>query len=112
MASDVADFFASLPFGARSIDYYEAADWPGPWDILYSGMFCRNTAALMMFYTIRLLDRNTQVEIVRVKDSSDMFLAVKANGLWMNITPGHVLSELPDDTVVQEVFDNKLLKEI
>lgn len=67
-------FFSKMPYGARTLDYYSPDKWPTPWEILYSGKFCKNSISLLMFYTLTLTGSDNNVELHLINDNEDMYL--------------------------------------
>lgn len=70
----VAKFFADMPYGARTIDYYSPAEWPTPWEILFTGEFCKSSISLLIFYTFTLLHTGRTIELHLIDDKFDMYL--------------------------------------
>jgi len=72
--SAIAKFFANMPYGSRSLDYYSPNDWPTPWEILFHGSFCKSSISLLMFYTFALLQTGHTIELYLIDDNEDMYL--------------------------------------
>jgi hypothetical protein len=71
---EVAKFCASMPFGSRTLDYYDPTNWPTPWEILFYGSFCTSSISLLMFYTLTLISSPPKIELHLVEDDRDVFL--------------------------------------
>ena len=76
----VANFFATVPVGSRSIDYYTPSNWLSPWEILYEGCYCKSSISLLMYHTLALVlkDRN-KIDIALIDDSQDVYLVPVVN---------------------------------
>jgi len=72
--NSVATFFARVPVGARSIDFYTPSTWPSPWEILYHKEYCSSSISLLMFHTLELIVKDTELNIVLIDDGRDRFL--------------------------------------
>lgn len=70
----IAEFFADVPFGARTLDYYSPEEWPTPWEILFHGTFCKSSISLLMFYTFTLLYTDKTAELHLIDDGQDVYL--------------------------------------
>lgn len=111
----IADFYASMPYGARSIDYYSPEDWPTPWEILYYGSFCTSSISLLIFYTIILAAPEQNVDLYLVEDDSGLYLLpVVDSNLVLNYHLGEVntLLELSDEFEIRQIFPQGQVKTI
>jgi hypothetical protein len=70
----VAKFFANMPYGSRSLDYYSPAEWPTPWEIIFHGSLCKSSISLLIFYTFSLLHTDHRVELHLIDDGEDEYL--------------------------------------
>lgn len=70
----IAEFFADVPFGARSLDYYTPESWPTPWEILHHKLFCQNTISLLIFHTLNVILGDERTEIILIEDDRDRYL--------------------------------------
>jgi hypothetical protein len=70
----IAKFCSTIPFGARTLDYYSPMEWPSPWEILFHGSFCTSSISLLMFYTLDLLNIQNTVELYLVEDNEGIYL--------------------------------------
>jgi len=112
--TEVAKFCATIPRGARSIDYYSPADWPTPWEIFFHGSFCRNSVSLIIFYTLTLLNKD-DIELWVVKDNEgDYLLPVVNNTFILNYESGKVSnhSDIYDYFIVMQRFPRHQIKNI
>src|SRR5271165_7697695 len=71
---EVAKFCKSIPFGTRTLDYYNPDEWPTPWEILFYGSFCTSSISLLIFYTLILLPNEKTVELFLVEDDRGVYL--------------------------------------
>ena len=71
---DLAKFCAEMPFGSRTLDYYNPTDWPIPWEILFHASFCTSSISLLMFYTLILTQTDAKIELYLVEDNDGIFL--------------------------------------
>lgn len=76
----VASFCFSFPISKRVLDYYTPATWPTPWEILNGKETCRSTAALFIFYTLKMIKPSMDCKLVLIDDDSDRYLIVIVNG--------------------------------
>ena len=112
--TEVAKFCATIPRGARSIDYYNPVDWPTPWEIFFHGSFCRNSISLIIFYTLTLLNKDS-IELWVVKDNEgDYLLPVVNNTFVLNYEQGKVSNhlEICDYFIVMQKFPRDQIRNI
>jgi hypothetical protein len=81
--SQVAKFFANIPYGSRSLDYYTPADWPTPWEILFHGNLCKSSISLLVFYTFYLLHTENIIELRLIDDGADEYLLPVINNQFV-----------------------------
>ena len=74
LLNSIAQFFADVPVGARSIDFYTPESWPTPWEILYHKLFCANSISLLIYYTLTLVLDEDRVELILIDDDTDRFI--------------------------------------
>lgn len=74
LLNNVAEFFSTVPIGARSIDYYTPESWPNPWELLYHKLFCTSSISLLIYHTLYVALGKDRVEIVLVETKDDRFL--------------------------------------
>ena len=71
----IAKFISTMPFGSRSLDYYDPATWPSPWEILFHGSFCLSSISLLSFYTLALVtEESVKIELELIDDMGDVYL--------------------------------------
>lgn len=71
----LSKFIGTIPFGSRSIDYYDPSSWPTPWEIIFHGSFCPSSISLLAFYTLALtLRHDIKIELLLIDDSSNVYL--------------------------------------
>ena len=84
----VVNFWSKAPIGSRYIDYYTPTEWPTPWEILHDSLFCKNTIAVMMYYTLLYSDYYDEedLEILLINDKlcQDIFLIVLVDDFVLN----------------------------
>lgn len=91
--TSVARYFRSWPHGTRSVDYYDSNSWPTPWEILHHGLYCRNTAAILMHDTLRIINNHADLKLVLVDDLGEVYLALLVEKhCILNIVLGEVSS--------------------
>lgn len=71
---EISKFCSSIPFGARTLDYYSPLEWPTPWEILFHGSFCTSSISLLMFYTLTLLPGDKVLELILVEDTTGIYM--------------------------------------
>lgn len=111
----IAKFYASMPFGSRSLDYYSPSDWPTPWEILYHGSFCTSSISLLIFYTIILVAPDHKTDLYLVEDESGMYLLpVVDDHFVLNYQLGVVSNylDIKDAFTVKQVFPQGQVKTI
>lgn len=113
--AEIARFYASTPFGSRSLDYYTPESWPTPWEILFHGLFCRSSISLLIFYTIQLVAPDHKIELQLIDDDGDIFLLpVVDDQFVLNYELGLVSKylDLKDTVKVKQVFPQGQVKTI
>lgn len=112
----ISQFCSKIPAGVRTVDYYNPANWPTPWEILYYGQFCRSSISLIIFYTLTMLNGKEQnIELWVVKDNSgDYLLPVIDNQFILNYEPGKISkhSDVCDYFIVMQKFSINQIKTI
>lgn len=112
--SSIASFCASIPFGARTLDYYSTENWPTPWEILFHGSFCTSSISLLMFYTLSLLDNPPPVNLFLVEDENVYLLPVIADQFVLNFELGQVnnYSEIQNNFKVLKKYNKEDIRNI
>lgn len=111
----VAKFFANMPYGSRTIDYYTPDSWPTPWEIIYHGSLCKSSISLLIFYTFSLLHLDHTFELYLIDDSEDEYLIpVIDNQFVLNYQLGVVSSyqEVKEEFTVKQKFTEQQVKKI
>lgn len=83
------------PWVRKTIDPYKAESWPGPWDMINRGQFCRSAIALGQAYTLWLCrpDIQTELRLVNNFSEKDIHLVVVIDEKFvLNYTLGQVLT--------------------
>ena len=74
LLNSVAQFFASVPLGARCVDYYTPESWPTPWELLYHKLYCSSSISLLIYHTLCIVLGNDRVSIVLADTGTDCLL--------------------------------------
>lgn len=112
---EVAKFCASIPFGSRTLDYYDPTDWPTPWEILFHGSFCTSSISLLMYYTFVLTAIDANVELHLVEDDDGVFLLPIINDQFvLNYELGMVsmYPEIKNNLRVLKIYRKEQIKTI
>lgn len=113
---EVADFFRTLPFSSRYLDYYSPDSWPTPWEILWDTMFCVNTISLMMYYTLYLLGfDDIKVCLIDDLEAGDRYLLpVLDNKYVLNYIPGEktLLSTVLTNADIVDTYNKDQIRKI
>ena len=106
----VAEFFARVPYAARTLDYYTPSEWPTPWEILFHGSFCTSSISLLMFYTFELSHTDHLVELYLVEDDSIYLIPVIDKKFVLNYELGTVnnYSEVEEDFTVLQIYRTEI----
>jgi len=113
--SSIAKFYAAMPFGARTLDYYSPSDWPTPWEILFHGTFCKSSISLLIFYTVLMVAPNHKFEIHLVDDNGEIYLLpVFDDQFVLNYELGVVSNylDIKKDLQILQVFPQGRIKTI
>lgn len=111
----VAEFCASIPYGSRTLDYYDSIDWPTPWEILFHGSFCTSSISLLMYYTFILTPIDAIVELHLVEDDDGIFLLPIINDQFvLNYELGKVsmYPEIKNNLKVLKIYQKEQIKTI
>ena len=110
---EISKFCSTIPYGARTLDYYSSENWPTPWEILFHGSFCTSSISLLMFYTVILVNGSIPIELLLVEDIDGQYLLpLVDNKSVMNYELGKVnnISELQDSIKVLQRYDRDSVK--
>lgn len=113
--ASVAKFFADMPYESRTMDYYNPASWPTPWEILFHGTFCKSSISLLMFHTIALLHSGINCELSLIDDGADLYLVPVIDYQFvLNYIPGAVnnLHDIKDDVQIIQTFAMSEIKKV
>jgi hypothetical protein len=76
----IAQYWGRAPLMKCAYDSYKIEEWPGPWEMVIAGDWCRDSVAAGMEFTLRLsgwsADRLSLV-MIRDYDISDQMLVLK-----------------------------------
>ena len=103
---EISKFCSQMPFGSRTLDYYDPINWPTPWEILFYGSFCTSSISLLMYYTLTLLKNNHKdLKLLLVEDERGIYLLpLIDNHIILNYHLGVI-------SIYQEVCDEfKIIK--
>lgn len=113
--AEVAKFFAHIPYGSRSIDYYSPESWPSPWEIIFHGKLCKSSISLLIFHTLTILHTENTVELHLVDDGADEYLLPVINNTFvLNYELGEVnnLQNIAAELQIKNTFTDKDIKQI
>jgi hypothetical protein len=113
--TELAKFCSKMPFGARTLDYYDPTEWLSPWEILFHGSFCTSSISLLMYYTLTLLKTPPEVELFLVEDEDGMYLLPIINDQFvLNYELGTVNNylEIKENFKVLQVYTKEDIKKI
>lgn len=111
--SFIAKFCETIPYGARSLDYYSPTEWPTPWEIFFHNSFCKNSVSLIIFHTLTMLNTDDNIELWVVKDNEgDYLIPIVNNQFILNYEPGEVsnYSDICDYFIVMQKFSRTQIK--
>jgi hypothetical protein len=110
---EIAKFYAGMPYGARTIDYYTPDSWPTPWEILFYGEFCTSSISLLIYYTATLSKIPAELHLVEDHDGIYL-LPVLCSQYILNYELGMVntCSEVSNNFKLLKVYTNDQIKEI
>lgn len=104
----LCEHMADWPLGARTVDYHCAAQWPSPWEILHHALYCRDSASILMYDTLKIINSHTPVELHLMEDHSDRYLVPVVNDCTLlNVVLGKAVSwQVHTDIVsIQRIAD-------
>jgi hypothetical protein len=112
----VVEFAATIPYTARTIDYYSPSTWPAPWEILHNALFCANGISILLYHTLKLSEIQ-DIELLLVNYAGDIFLLPCVDGIHvLNFSIGEVCSltdlEKNDKFQILNVFDDTVIKQV
>lgn len=102
----VATFFSKMPYGTRTVDYYNPISWPTPWEVLFHGMFCKSSISILMYYTITMINPGCNIELHLINDGEDEYLVPVIDSKFVLNYQLGVVNNYID---VKTEFTNKLL---
>lgn len=111
--SAIVFFCSSMPFGARTLDYYNPMGWPTPWEILFYGSFCTSSVSLLIFYTLILLPTEKKVELLLVEDDRCVYLLPIVNDEYiLNYELGHInkYDEIKENFKILQTYKKENVK--
>jgi len=79
----VSKFFSSIPYGARSIDYYTPSSWPTPWEIIFHGQLCKSSISVLIYHTFSMLHTDITVDLRLIDDGEDKYLLPVINNTFV-----------------------------
>jgi hypothetical protein len=111
----VAKFCSHIPYGSRTLDYYDPQSWPTPWEILFYGSFCTSSISLLIYYTLTMQPYPTKVDLYLVEDTDGIYLLpVIDNQLVLNYELGQVnrYSDIAQSLTVLKIYTSEQIKTI
>ena len=111
----VAQFFSSIPFGSRSMDYFSPENWPTPWEIIYHSSLCRSSISLLIYYTFSLLNTEDKIALHLINDGVDEYLVTVINDQFvLNYELGKVnsVANIKNEVKIIKIFSVNDIKEI
>lgn len=110
---EIANFFADMPLGPRTIDFYNPNTWPDPWDILADIKFCENSISLMMYYTVISVFPDANIKMYVIDDTEQRFMVPVVDGIVLNYYPRDVieLNNLTNITVI-DIYSKEHIREL
>lgn len=112
---EIAKFCSHMPFGSRTIDYYSPGDWPTPWEILFHSSFCTSSISVLMYYTLVLLDKGHNIDLLLVEDIDGVYLIPLINSIFvLNYELGSVNNypDIEDNFRVLQRYSVEQIKKI
>jgi hypothetical protein len=112
---EIAKFCSTIPFGARTLDYYSSENWPSPWEILFYGSFCTSSISLLMYYTFVLIPNESRIELILIEDADGVFLLPFVEDQFiLNYELGKVsnISDIGNNFKVLKVYTRDHIKTI
>lgn len=111
--TELSIFFAHVPYGTRTLDYYTPESWLTPWEILHHGLFCRSSISLVMYHTLTIIDPDITIELCLIDDKEDMYLApVIDDKFVLGCIPGQVsqIKKLKKTFQIKQTFRKEQIK--
>lgn len=106
----VSTFWKYVPRYERRIDYYTPSSWPSPWEILEYDLLCNSGVSLMMYYTLRLVHVNYDLDLYVINDESSEFLVLDVDSeLLLNFdTNDAIYTNEANFTIIQKFSKKEL----
>lgn len=100
----VLSFFNKAPLENRSYDIMDLKSWPTPWEMMNSNIWCRDSIAVGMEFTLGLGGINRErMELLHLqfKKKSDERLILKIDDRWnLNYDWGSITENIDDHRVL------------
>ena len=114
VVKNTVEFFADIPIGSRTIDFYNPNEWPDPWEILHNQQYCENTISLLMYYTLTLVVKPESLNIWLIDDNESRFIVPVLNeSVVLNYYPKELVNLKDENRIsVVEKFKKEQIKEI
>jgi len=108
----VIDFWSQCPIINRSIDPYDCSMWPTAWELIDSGMICRDALALCMAFTLIYADDEwkDRIKLAMIHEESLQGLVLIIDKRWvLNYSYGNrnPHTDIDFDIVEEFYFDGK-----
>lgn len=104
--SRVAHFFASVPIGPRSIDYYTPSSWPTPWEIFFDGTYCKSSISILMYDTLQIINNSPDIQLWLINDEQDTYLVPVVNNTHIL---NHILGEISNINDINSLYQITVL---
>ena len=102
--TEVVKFFSKAPLENRSYDITDLKSWPTPWELMNENLWCRDSIAVGMEFTLGLSGINRErMEINHIifKNKSDERLILKIDQRWiLNYDWGSIAENIDDHRVL------------
>lgn len=102
-------WWAVAPICAYSIDAYDCAAWPTPWELLNENKFCTSAIGYMMAQTLILSGfEKSRIRLLAIKSADDERLVVVIDGsVVLNYSYGetYLLDDIRGDFVVRSTYE-------
>lgn len=104
----IAKYFDEMQNHTRSIDFYTPNSWPTPWEILYSGEFCKSSISLLMYHTL-MLACDKDVDMWLIDDGNDRYLVpILDHALIFNYHSGKSIDVDDIEITILEKFGRQI----
>lgn len=79
-----AEWWSSVPIGARNIDPYSPDTWPTAWELVYYNNFCEHSRGVGMYYTLWYADiKDVEIHLVNCSEKCDLLTLIVVDKTWV-----------------------------